>query len=113
PCRIKDPIPVPAESPGRLADEIGTAVQTQWHNLYPVADIAPVAQLFVRSDDGRHHERRSARYGHLGEAVADIYTVKSHGPKSPLRNIRLQPSFLQMWRQVRYGDSDRLFLALG
>ena len=73
---------MPAESLGRLSYETGMAVQTQRYNPYPVADIAPVAQLFVRSDDGGHNQRRPARYGHLGEPVADIYTVKSHGPKS-------------------------------
>src|SRR6266545_7443099 len=30
-----------------------------------------------------------------------------------LRNIRLQPSFLEMMGQVRYGNGDRLLLALG
>jgi len=30
-----------------------------------------------------------------------------------LWNIRLQPSFLQMRSQIRYGNSDRLFLPLG
>jgi hypothetical protein len=75
PGGVKDAVAVPAKPFRRFTDQIGVAIQGKRRDLHAIADVAPIRDFFVRSDNRGDHARDSVYSGDLGKAVADIDSV--------------------------------------